>query len=52
VAYWHTCGKGAFIVPHLCGVGTCRIEADGIRYLDTELSTADVKTAFAKAKAE
>ena len=52
VSYWHTCGEGVFGVPELSGGKPCRLDAAGMKYLETDLSIEDVKAAFAKAKTE
>ena len=50
VAYWHTCGEAAFSVPLSCGDRPCRLDAAGIKYLETELSVEKVKAAFLMTK--
>ena len=52
VSYWHTCGEGVFNVPELSEGKPCRLDAAGMKYLETDLSIEDVKAAFAKAKTE
>ena len=51
-AYWHTCGEGTFIVPELSGERSCKLDAAGIKYLETDISVEEVKAAFANAKAK
>ena len=52
VAYWHTCGEGAFAVPLLGDGAMKRLKAANVQYLESGLSVAEVKSRFARATAE
>lgn len=50
VAYWHTCGEGTFSVVLNGGDRPCKLHAAGMKYVETELSVAEVKAAFSAAR--
>ena len=48
VAYWHMSGEGAFIVD--LGGGAATVPVSGVKYLDTGLSRAALRSAWAAAR--